>query len=44
MGFDRKPDTSMYFITDSTFCGEEEFLCRVEDALSVDAAVRILTR
>ena len=33
MGFDRKLDTSMYFITDSTFCGEEEFLCRVEDAL-----------
>ena len=33
MGFDRKPDTSMYFITDSTFCGEEEFLRRVEDAL-----------
>lgn len=33
MGFDRKIDTTMYFITDSTFCGEEEFLRRVEDAL-----------
>lgn len=33
MGFDRKIDTTMYFITDSTFCGEEEFLQRVEDAL-----------
>lgn len=33
MGFDRKIDTTMYFITDSTFCGEEEFLHRVEDAL-----------
>lgn len=26
-------DTSLYFITDSTFCDEEEFLCRVESAL-----------
>ena len=25
-------DTTMYFITDSTFCGEEEFLRRVEEA------------
>lgn len=33
MGFDRKIDTTMYFITDSTFCGEEEFLRRVEEAL-----------
>ena len=33
MGFDRKIDTTLYFITDSTFCGEEEFLRRVEDAL-----------
>ena len=33
MGFDRTIDTTMYFITDSTFCGEEEFLRRVEDAL-----------
>ena len=33
MGFDRKIDTTMYFITDSTFCGEKEFLRRVEDAL-----------
>lgn len=33
MSFDRKLDTSMYFITDSSYCGEEEFLQRVEDAL-----------
>ena len=25
MSFDRKLDTSMYFITDSSYCGEEEF-------------------
>lgn len=29
----RKFDPSLYFITDSTFCPEEEFLCRVERAL-----------
>ncbi len=28
----KKLDTTMYFITDSTFCGEEEFLRRVEEA------------
>ncbi len=28
-----KLDTSLYFITDSTCCGEEEFLLRVEQAL-----------
>ena len=28
----KKLDTTMYFITDSTFCGEEEFLHRVEEA------------
>ena len=28
----KKLDTTMYFITDSTFCGEEDFLGRVEDA------------
>ena len=27
-----KFDSSLYFITDSTFCGEEEFLHRVEEA------------
>ncbi len=27
----KKLDTTMYFITDSTFCGEEEFLHRVEE-------------
>ncbi len=25
-------ETTMYFITDSTFCDEEDFLCRVESA------------
>ena len=29
----RKFDSSLYFITDSTNCGEEEFLFRVEQAL-----------
>lgn len=29
----RKFDPSLYFITDSTFCGEEEFLFRVEQGL-----------
>ncbi|MBQ9948557.1 MAG: thiamine phosphate synthase [Oscillospiraceae bacterium] len=28
----KKLDTTMYFITDSTFCDEEEFLRRVEEA------------
>jgi len=28
----KKLDTTMYFITDSTFCGEKEFLRRVEEA------------
>ena len=28
----KKLDTTMYFITDGTFCGEEEFLRRVEEA------------
>ena len=28
----KKLDTTMYFITDSTFCGEEDFLRRVEEA------------
>ena len=28
----KKLDTTMYFITDSTFCDEDEFLCRVEEA------------
>lgn len=29
----KKFDPSLYFITDSTNCTEEEFLCRVEQAL-----------
>ena len=32
-------DTSLYFITDSTFCGEEEFLIRVEQALQGGATL-----
>ncbi len=28
----KKLDTTMYFITDSTFCGEEDFLRRIEEA------------
>ncbi len=28
----RNFDTTMYFITDSTFCGEEDFLRRIEEA------------
>lgn len=29
----RSFDTTLYFITDSTYCGEEEFLRRIEQAL-----------
>ena len=32
-------DTSLYFITDSTLYGEEEFLSRVEAALDVSMAM-----
>ncbi len=32
-------DTTLYFITDSTFCGEDEFLFRVEEGLKGGATI-----